>query len=248
MQFKDHFSSGAERYAKFRPSYPDALFEFLASLTERRECAWDCGTGNGQAAVSLARHFAAVLASDASAAQIASAQAHPGVHYFVAPAEASGITAGSVDLVVVAQALHWFDLGRFYDEVRRVVRPGGALAAWCYGLMSVEPAVNAVIAHLYEDILGAYWPDERRFVDARYATLPFPFDERPAPPFAMGARWRLEDLLGYLDTWSAVKRYRESHGTDPLDLVRGELSRAWGDAADIKQVSWPIHLRVGTAR
>lgn len=245
MQFKDHFSKQAECYTRFRPRYPDALFEFLASLSEGRGRAWDCGAGNGQAAVGLAPFFDEVLASDASAAQIAQAETHPKVSYFVAPAERTDIAAHSVDLVIVAQALHWFDFEAFYREVRRVTKPGGALVVWCYGLMRVNPAVDPVIERLYADILGSYWPGERAFVDEHYRTIPFPFTELLAPNFEMEAQWGLDDLVGYLGTWSAVQRYREQNGTGALEQVLPELKATWGDAADIKRVSWPLYLRAG---
>lgn len=248
MRFKDHFSGHAEAYTRFRPHYPAALFEFLASLPEGRRAAWDCGAGNGQAAVRLAGFFDEVLASDASARQIAQAQPHPRVRYFVAPAEQTGIEAGSVDLVVVAQALHWFDFERFYREVRRVAKPGAALAVWCYGLMNTTPRADELIERLYADIVGPYWPAERDLVESRYQTIPFPFQDLPAPRFEMRAEWDLDSLLGYLGTWSAVQRYRERHDTDPLAQILPELRAAWGAPEDIRKVTWPLHLRVGKIR
>lgn len=245
MQFKDHFSGHAEAYTRFRPYYPDALFEFLASLPEGRRAAWDCGAGNGQAAVRLAEFFDKVLACDASAKQIAHAQPHPRVRYFVAPVEQTEIDAGSIDLVVVAQALHWFDFERFYREVRRVAKPGGVLAVWCYGLTHVTPPVDELIGRLYADILGPYWPAERSFIESQYRTIPFPFQELSAPRFEMDAEWDLDCLLGYLGTWSAVQRYREQHNTDPLAQILPELRAAWGAPGEVRRVAWPLHLRVG---
>lgn len=243
--FKDHFSGHAAQYAQFRPQYPEALFEWLASLTVSHDHAWDCGTGNGQAACGLARWYARVTATDASAGQIESAEPCERVTYRVAKAEGSGIEPDSVDLVTVAQALHWFDLDQFYAEVRRVVRPGGVFAGWCYGLSRITPAVDAVIQHLYTDIVGENWPPERRFIEEQYHTLAMPFPEIAAPAFAMTANWSLPALLGYLGTWSAVQAYRRKSGTDPLELVANDLAAAWGAADSSRRIDWPLSFRVG---
>ncbi len=244
----DHFSTIAEGYARYRPTYPPELFAWLAGLPERPRVAWDVATGNGQAAVALAAHFERVEATDHSAAQIARAVAHPRVAYRVAPAEESGLTDGSVDLVTVAQALHWLDHDRFNREVERVLAPGGAIAAWCYNLLDVDPAVNAVLRRYYAEIAGPYWPAERRLLEDGYRTIPFPFaplsDGEP-PEFAMRAAWRLADLVGYLGTWSATDRYRAARGEDPVALVAADLAAAWGDPAVAKEIRWPLSLRVG---
>jgi len=243
--FQDHFSGHAADYARFRPHYPPALFEWLAQIAPTRELAWDCATGSGQAAVALSERFAEVVATDASAEQVAQAEAHPGVRYAVAPAEASGLADASVDLVTVAQALHWFDLERFYAEVRRVLRSGGVLAVWSYGLFECFPAVDAVVRRLYSEIVGPCWPMERRLVEDGYRSLPYPFPELAAPAFAMDARWTLAQAVGYLNTWSAVRRYRKDVGQDPLSLIASELSAAWGDPAVERSIRWPLHLRIG---
>ena len=246
MNFQDHFSKQADRYTQFRPHYPAELFRFLATLPARTERAWDCGTGNGQAAVALAEFFDEVVATDPSARQIEHACEHPRVRYQVAPAEAVPLADGSTDLVTVAQALHWFDHPRFYDEVRRVLRPAGAIAAWGYGLAVITPEVDAVVQHLYADLLGPYWPPERRKIEERYATIPFPFAEVPDPGFAMAAEWSLDDLLGYLGTWSSAQKYIDEHGRDPLEQVRADLTRAWG-AEPVRPVRWPLLRAPGAA-
>lgn len=243
--FKDHFSAHASAYAQYRPGYPDALFAYLASLCQARDLAWDCGTGNGQAAHGLALHFTRIVATDASADQIANAVPHPRIDYHVAPAARAPLEAHTADLVTVAQAIHWFDHDRFYAEVRRVLKPGGVLAAWTYGLPQITPALNAVIERFYQDIVGAYWPPERRLVEARYRTIPFPFDEIQSPAFAMQLLWSLDDFLGYLGTWSATRRFIQGRGTNPVDQVAEDLALAWGDPADGKTVRWQIYLRVG---
>jgi SAM-dependent methyltransferase len=244
MSFKDHFSALAGGYAAYRPDYPDALFQFLAEAAPARHCAWDCATGSGQAAAGLAALFERVVATDASAEQIAKARTHSRVHYAVAPAEASGLPEHSVDLITVAQALHWFDLPRFHDEVRRVLRPAGLLAVWTYNLFRTdEPAIDAVIDHLYGDTLDAHWPAERRIVERGYADLVFPFEALATPDFEMQTRWDLAHLLGYLRTWSAVRRYREACGSDPVEHISPALSAAFGKREHVT-IRWPLAVRV----
>lgn len=242
--FKDHFSGHAADYARARPGYPTALFDYLATLPAAREVAWDCGTGSGQAAAPLGQRFRAVLATDASAAQVSRARAAANVLFAAAPAERPPLAGGSVDLVTVAQALHWFDFARFFEEVRRVARPGAVFAAWAYGNCRVTAAVDAVYDHLYEGILGAYWPPERVHVEQGYRTIPCPFPPLPVPEgaFVMDVHWDLEGLIGYLETWSATQRYRQQTGQDPVAAVRPALQAAWGDPAVPRKITWPLAL------
>lgn len=239
--FKDHFSAQSAGYARYRPRYPRELFEYLAGLGRRRR-AWDCATGTGQAAVALAEFFDRVIATDASRAQIDAAIDHPAVTYRVAAAEESGLPESSVDLVTVGQALHWFDTERFFDEVSRVLVTGGVVAAWCYELCRVSPDCDRIVGRLYTDIVGPYWPPERRLIEERYAAIGFPGTELAAPGIAMKARWRVEDMLGYLRTWSACHRYRREQGGDPVELIGTELRAAWGKAP--RTVCWPLTVRV----
>jgi len=244
--FADHFSPLADRYAALRPTYPPELFAWLATLPERRERAWDAGTGSGQAAVALAEHFAEVVATDAAAAQLAQARPHPRVSYRRAAAEESGLGAASVDLVTVAQAVHWFDLDRFYAEVRRVLAPGGAVAVWSYLGVTLEPAIDRVVAHYYRDVVGPYWPPERAAVEDGYRSLPFPFAEIASPPFRIRQRWDLARFAGYLGTWSASRHWSDAHGgADPLAEIAPDLAAAWGDPVAERDVEWPLGLRVG---
>lgn len=243
----DHFSAVADSYARYRPGYPSALFEFLASLPARRRMAWDCATGNGQAAAGLAPHFQKVVATDLSASQIERAEPVPGVEYRVAMAESSGLPDGTVDLVTVAQALHWLELGSFYVEVRRVLAHGGVLAAWCYNLLDVDPRINAVVGRYYSQVVGDYWPPERRLLEAGYRTIPFPFHEVAPPRLEMACDWRLDQLFGYLGTWSATIRYRRALRRDPLMEIAEDLEAAWGDSETPRRVRWPLFLRVGRA-
>ncbi|GLI40092.1 methyltransferase domain-containing protein [Geobacter hydrogenophilus] len=245
QQFKDYFSEKSDAYRSYRPGYPPELFAWLAGLPARRDAALDCGCGTGQASVALAEHFARVYAVDPSAAQIESATSHERVEYRVAPAEETGLPDASVDLVIAAQALHWFNFGRFYAEVRRVAREGAVFAAFTYGLLAIDEEIDRIIGRFYRDVIGPYWPPERTHVDAGYRTLPFPFAEIEAPAFAMKAEWNLGHLMGYFETWSAVKEYRRLKGDDPLGLVAGDLATAWGDPALVRQVSWPLVMRAG---
>jgi SAM-dependent methyltransferase len=245
MTFKDHFSGHAASYAAYRPGYPPALFTFLETLTPGRDLAWDCATGNGQAALSLAEIFARVVATDASRQQLDNATPHPKVEYRVATAESSGLPDRSVDILAVAQAVHWFDFDRFYGEARRVLAPGGAIAVWTYNLLRGTPAISALVDRLAREISGAYWPPERRWVDEEYRTLPFPFPEVHAPVFEHTESWDLHRLVAYLLTWSANVRYQAATGKDPLAEIAPELAAAWGDPGETRTLTWPIYMRAG---
>jgi SAM-dependent methyltransferase len=244
VAFKDHFSKQAADYAKFRPRYPHEMFEYLGSLAPSRQLAWDCGTGNGQAAVALASVFDRVIATDASEKQISEAQPHERVAYRVAPAETSGIKAGTVDLIMVAQALHWFDLGQFYAEAPRVLKPHGILAASAYNLLHIEPAIDEVINRYYYEVVRPFWLPERKLVE-NFTELPFPFHELDPPKFEMTAQWNLDHLLGYLGTWSSTQRFIAAKGDDPLEQIIDELRTGWGDPQRTRKVRWPLTLRIG---
>jgi hypothetical protein len=243
--FADHFSAGSADYARYRPDYPPALFDWLASLVPSRRLAWDCATGNGQAALGLAAHFESVVATDGSAAQLAAATPHPRVRYLRALAEHSGLRSQSADIVTVAQALHWFDLDAFYGEVGRVVVSGGAIAAWTYGLMIVDPQVDALVDELYRGTLTGYWPPERRLVDDAYRSIPFPFARLDAPELAMEREWPLPALLGYIGTWSAVRRYREARGDEALTAFAARMGECWGQPDRRRLVRWPLAILAG---
>jgi SAM-dependent methyltransferase len=245
MTFHDHFSDRAAAYARFRPTYPPPLFEWLAAQAPARQLAWDAGTGNGQAAVALAGHFARVVATDPSAEQLRAARQHPSVHYAPGLEAESGLAPGSADLVTAAQALHWFDLDAFYKEARRVLRPEGVLAVWSYGLHRVSPEIDALFDRFYTETVGPWWPPERRHVEAGYRTLPFPFPDEPVPAFAMEAELDRQELLAYVATWSAVKRKERETNKDPMPALTLSLEAAWGDPGVRRVVRWPLALRVG---
>lgn len=243
--FADHFSVTAANYARYRPGYPAALFEWLASIVRQRRRAWDCATGSGQAAVGLAEYFTDVVATDGSQAQLDAATPHERVHYLCATAEQSRLPSASVDLVTVAQALHWLDVDAFYREANRVVVPGGALAVWSYGHFEVDPSVDRVVGDFYAHTIGPYWPSERAHVENGYRDIAFPFAPIDAPVLAMRERWSLDEVLGYIGTWSAVQRYRKAKGDDALRAFAARVRDAWGDPSVAREVRWPLMVRAG---
>jgi SAM-dependent methyltransferase len=212
----------------------------------RHTLCWDAGTGSGQAACGLAEHFADVVATDASAEQIAHATPCDGVTYRVAPSEDPGLDDATVDLVTAGQAVHWFDQNRFFECVKRVGAPGGAVAVWAYDLFTVpeSAAVEAACRDFHASV-EAYWPPERALVARRYADLLFPFEEIPVPPVTMTAAWDLERVLGYLSTWSAVKSCEKATGRDPIREFADAFASAWGDPATRRTITWPLVLRAG---
>jgi SAM-dependent methyltransferase len=251
VSFTDCFSERPDDYARYRPSYPDALYEQLAREVDRREQCWDCATGNGQAAVALTRHFERVVATDASADQLAQAFPHPQVEYRCELAERTSLPDASVDLVTVASALHWLDLPPFYREVRRVLRPGGVLAAWTYDMeVRITPSVDAVVARYAHTLLAPYTRPQLQHVFTRYRELPFPFEEIPLAPSAIVAAWNLPELVGLLNTWSSALHFRTRHGHPATDLILPDLTDAWLEDGAIdarRPARLPLHTRIGRA-
>ena len=243
-KFKDHFSEKTLNYARYRPDYPDALFGFLAGQCSDHQIAWDCATGNGQSAIKLAGYFDKVIATDASEKQIKQARALKAVEFSLATAEQSGLKDSSVDLVTVAQALHWFDIDAFSLELQRVVKPGGLFAAWTYNLLRISTAIDEIIDHLYSNVLAGYWPQERQMVENAYADIAFPWDEIATPIFSMQQQWDLNELMGYLSTWSAVKQYMQKNADNPLEKISSLLKTQWSDDKVVKTVEWPLTIRL----
>ena len=243
--FKDHFSRLSGDYSRYRPGYPPDLITWIASRAPDRALAVDCATGNGQAAIALAGHFDAVLAVDGSLAQLERAQPHPNVRYELAMAEQLPVPDQSVSLVAAAQAVHWFDFEGFHAECRRVLKPGGVIAVWTYEKFQAGSAIDGIVDRFYADVVGGYWPPERRYVDEAYRTLPFPWAEERAPGFQLVTEWSLEQAIGYFASWSAVQRFKDERpGEDPLPALAGELATLW-PAAGTLRLKWPIHLRLG---
>ena len=241
---KDNFSSQSAEYAVYRPTYPQELYDFLFSLVNEKDAAWDCATGNGQVARILAQHFQKVYGTDISEKQLSQALQLPNILYKVESSDRADVPDDSFDLVTVAQAIHWFNFEAFYAEVKRTLKPDGVIAVFGYGLMLIDKKVDQVIHKLYEDILGKYWDSERRYIEEGYKTIPFPFEEVSAPHFQIKTTWSFSQMIGYLNTWSSLQHYKKANERNPLEYLMTELKDAWGDDAE-KEVRFPILLRVG---
>lgn len=218
------------------------MYEFLRSRLKGFEKAWDCGTGNGQVAVELSSFFTNVEATDISLNQLKNAEKRDNIHYSVQPAERTSFPAQNFDLIITAQAIHWFRFEDFYAEVKRCLKPQGLLAVLGYGLFSSNPETNRIIAHFYNDIIGPFWDKERRYLEDEYKTIPFPFRELETPQFNQQYEWTISQLLGYLRTWSAVKHFEKRKNVDPVAIIEEDLTKAFGKK---NAVSFPILFRLG---
>ena len=242
---KDLFSNQSADYARYRPSYPADLFDYIIQFTTSQQRAWDCATGNGQAAMALAEYFEEVSATDISARQLEKAIPHSKIKYSVSSEENSGFNDNSFDLVTVAQAYHWFNFEGFKKEVIRVLKPNGIIAVWVYSLVSTEDAVfNNLIIDFYTNVVGKYWDPERKYVDHHYSTIPFPFTELPSKEFSISTQWSLEDFTGYLNSWSSVQHYIKANQKDPIKDFRVLLAGVWGKE-EYKKFHFPVFLRIG---
>jgi SAM-dependent methyltransferase len=242
---RNWFDQGGQAYARFRPEYPAELAAYLASMAPDRALAVDVGCGSGQLTRQLAEHFTAVVGFDPSADQIAPTAPQKNVNYACAPAEELPLPGRSASLITAAQAAHWFDLPRFYAEVRRVAGPNAILALISYGVLRLEGALGERFEPFYWKEIGPYWPAERKLVDSGYATLDFPFSEFPGPEIAIRLEWNLDEFLGYVSTWSAVRSAREAGREDLLHDFAADMAERWGDPAARHPVRWPINMRIG---
>lgn len=242
---RNWFDQGGQAYARFRPEYPPELAEYLASLAPDTRLAVDVGCGNGQLAGLLAEYFSSVVGLDPSADQLAHAAQRDNLRYGCAPAEAMPLTDGSASLITAAQAAHWFDLPAFYSEVRRIARPGAALALVSYGVLRLGGELDARFQQFYRDEIGPYWPAERQLVDSGYATLDFPFESITTPVMAIRLEWNLDEFLGYTATWSAVRHAWEAGREELLQGFANDLTQLWGDPERRQPIVWPINMRVG---
>lgn len=243
--FKDHFSTQSSDYSKYRPDYPQELYDFILSELKERKTAWDCGTGNGQAAIILSEYFEKVYATDPSAEQIKNASFKKNIEYRIASAENSTLHDKSIDLITVAQALHWFDFDKFYSEVRRVSKPNALLAIWSYETCQIDAEIDKIFSRIYKEILVEYWALERRHVENAYRDIPFHFNDVKEKIFQMKKQWNLDDFMGYLSTWSAVQKYIKTNGSNPLELVKNDFEKSWGNSATVKEVSFPVTVKTG---
>lgn len=241
---KDLFSDVSKLYSTSRPGYPDEMIDFIISNIKNRTRAWDVATGNGQIARLLSMHFKEVIATDISQQQLDNAFKKDNINYKKEQAESTSINDHSIDLVIVGQAIHWFEFSKFYNEVNRVLSPGGMIAAIGYGLIEVDRKVDRVIQILYEDILRTYWDPERKYIDDKYTTIPFPFRETSFPPFQNTYNWSFDQLINNINTWSAISHYKKKNAIDPLNHLLPELMEAWGNSKT-KEVTFPIFGRIG---
>lgn len=249
MPFHDYFSTQAKTYSKYRPSYPGELFHFLSSVCVVHDLAWDCATGNGQAAISLAQYFNKVIATDGSKQQLENAMQHPKVQYKIALAEESGIESNSIDLVTVAAAVHWLNFEKFYAEVNRVLKPTGIIAIWSYTDSAIiDEKINAILKRFSRELLLNYWPPETAHVFNKYRDIPFPFNPIETPDFKIVRMMKFEDIIGLLYSWSSTQQYIKATGKSPVDIIKKELEDAWGDLNMEKQISWQLVLKVGKMR
>jgi len=241
---KDNFSSQSVEYAKFRPTYPLDFFDYLYSIVQKMHNAWDCGTGNGQVAHELAKSFDTIFATDISQTQIDNAFQTNNIFYSVQPAEKTDFNNHIFDLIIVAQAIHWFDFEKFYAEVRRTAKENATICVVGYGRLEISQQIDKLITNFYTKIIGKYWDKERRYIDENYETIPFPFEELETPKFENKHQWNLEHLIGYLNTWSAVKNFIKQNDYNPINELEIKLKQLWKDG-QIKEVKFPILLRVG---
>lgn len=240
---KDNFSNQASQYSQFRPHYPKELIDHILSFVHNRDTALDVATGNGQVAISLSKHFHTVYATDISEKQLLQAPKVLNVIYKNQSAEATDFHDHQFDLITVAQAIHWFDFNKFYAEVNRILKPDGIIAIIGYGLLATNPHSDKILLDFYQNIVGPFWDAERKYIDDHYKTIPFPFEELETEAFSNVFTWSFDQLIGYLETWSAVEHYKAHHNQNPIDLVREALEASW-ESHDQK-VTFPMLLRVG---
>jgi len=241
---KDNFSTHAGLYARYRPQYPAALFEYIISFVKDKKLAWDCGTGNGQTAGELSKYFEKVYATDISNKQIEHAVKEKNILYAVEPAERTAIEDNSVDLITISQALHWFDLDQFYPEVKRVSKPGAIIAAWTYSLLQTDPITDALIYRHHYETLENYWDAERKHVDDGYKNLSFPFKQIESPEFFIEVHWNLQELEGYFNTWSALQKFIAQNNYNPVTNLVEEIKQHW-PLLETRKILFPIHLKLG---
>jgi ubiquinone/menaquinone biosynthesis C-methylase UbiE len=240
---KDLFSSQSKAYATFRPTYPKALYDFIFQHVKEKGTAWDCATGNGQVASYLSHHFKEVFATDISQQQLDHAEKKDNIHYSISPAEQTTFENGQFDLITVAQALHWFDRDKFYDEAKRIGKPGSILAVWGYAMLYIKPDIDALILNFYNETVGPYWDDARRLVEQEYKTITFPFEKFETPRFTIEVQWTLNQLSGYFSSWSATQKYIKEKGHDPVKPFIDKLETFWSKSE--MTVTFPVFVLLG---
>jgi trans-aconitate methyltransferase len=246
MNTKDFFSGHANVYASFRPEYPEALYQFIFKFVQKKNAAWDCGTGNGQVARRLAQSFTSVYATDISKKQLEQAKTAPNIFYSVASAESTAFPPNTFDLITVAQALHWFDTEAFFAEAKRVAQPSCTFATWGYGNISINDTLDPYIHNFYTNVVGKYWDEARRHVETEYRNIPFPFKAIDTPQFYIELTWNLAQLKGYLESWSATQRYIKELNENPVIEFSKTLEENWGND-ELLAIRFPIFLKLGVS-
>jgi ubiquinone/menaquinone biosynthesis C-methylase UbiE len=242
---KDLFSKQSDLYARYRPTYPKELYEYILSFVKEKNTAWDCATGNGQAAIVLADHFKKVIATDISAAQIEKATLKDNIEYFVCSAESTPFEENTFDLITVAQAYHWINWKEFKKEVIRVSKPGAIIAIWVYFRnMPGDKKVDDAIFNFYENVTRPYWDEARKYVEEKYSTVEFDYELLPVKDFETTLNWKREDMIGYISSWSAIQKYIKVNGHSPIPIIEEELNKFWSEG-EVKKVSFPIYLKLG---
>lgn len=241
---KDNFSTQSDDYAKFRPKYTQSLIDYLIANTSNHTTCWDCGTGNGQLAVQLSSYFDQVHATDISEKQLVNAIQKQNIHYTKQPAEETNFPDQNFDLITVAQAAHWFDHIKFNAEVKRVLKPGGLVALIGYGLVNVDDPFRSIIEDFYWNVTKPYWDPERDHIEESYQTIPFPYDEiKDLPNFNIKKQMNLNDLVGYISTWSAVQHFKKKNGFSPIDTLTKNLHEYSSNGP--LEVTFPVFARIG---
>ena len=243
---KDLFSIQAADYARYRPTYPSELIDYIIGFVPEKNLAWDCATGNGQAAVLLSPYFRQIIATDSSEKQLLQAVPAENITYLPGKAEQTNFADNGFDLITIAQAYHWFQFRDFAREAKRIGKPGGIIAVWGYNIPACnDDVLNRLISHFYKEIIGPYWDAERKWVDDNYTSIPFPFQEIKTPAFAIKVNWSLQDLEGYFYTWSALQKYIAVNHSSPVDALITQIKPLWGNN-EKREIIFPVHLRLGT--
>jgi len=242
---KDLFSKQSDLYARFRPTYPKELYDYILSFVNEKDIAWDCATGNGQAAVVLADYFKKVIATDISDAQIEKAIKKENIEYLVCPAESTPFAENTFDLVTVAQAYHWIKWDEFRKEATRVCKPDAVIAIWTYNRNKIgDKKIDDAIFSFYENVTKPYWDYERKYVEELYETVEFDYELLPVKQFETTLNWQREDMIGYISSWSAIQKYIKANGHSPIPIIKEEINKLWPEG-EVKKVTFPIYLKLG---
>ena len=245
MTAKNYFEEKGDEYSQYRPTYPDRLGTLLAQLCQNNEHALEIGCGSGQLSGVLAKNFDVVIATDPSIEQISNAQPYDRVHYQEGSAEKIEMPNNSVDLIVAAQSAHWFDLPNFYEQVKKIGKDQAILALISYGVFSMAGEVGKRFSDFYWQEIHQFWPPERKHIEQGYQSFDFPFAELSLPKLSIERHWTIPQMLGYIETWSAVRIARKSDNSSLLEILKRDISSMNSDSDETYRIEWPIVGRVG---